>query len=233
MRRVSAIYVFVLVSTFLKAQDSSKVFFYNNEIGFNTVSLIKQIISNNPTVQPPYSNFHTIYFIIYIIKTSFGHAGRPRRFYQSTTMKLSIEGQYLPRTTDQSALNLRLGLSYNFVRTKKITLNCFADFIIEQFKTQTLNTDTIRPNLSPLQTITTKSNDQTIEGGGQIGVGAKVQYCKTPESIYIEVPFCVYHYKNNVEFYIRSNRRDSHTYKLGQKFTDKRSFYQQISLFNS
>ncbi len=61
MKRIFTI--LLLVCTFLSgAQDSTRAM--RHEIGFNTVSLIKQLISNNPTssfTQSPYLVFYNFY----------------------------------------------------------------------------------------------------------------------------------------------------------------------------
>lgn len=195
MKRYSAVYLFVLFSTFMNAQDSAKVL--SHEIGFNTVSLIKQVVSNNPTAatiqQLPYDIFYNLYYQDLIgLRVGLG--------YTQQHNETAISGQLIPRTTNQSALNLRVGLSYNFVRSKKLTLNCFGDVILEKIKAETVSTTTMQTFGNPIETVYTKSNDQIDGIGAQIGVGVKYNIIKHL-SVYIEVPFVFVTEKTTSSFF--------------------------------
>lgn len=172
--------LFLFCSSLL-AQDSTKII--NQEVGFNTVLLIKQLISNNPSStldQLPYSIFYNIYFKDLIgIRVGLG--------FSTSKDESSIEGQNTPRTTNTNELDLRTGISYNFVRSKRITLNVFADNLIQQGKTETVNTSTTQAFPNPVQKITTTTSDKISGSGFQLGVGVKYNLYKHL-SIYAEIP---------------------------------------------
>jgi hypothetical protein len=181
MKRLAGVFLFVFATTFVRAQDSSKVL--THEIGFNTVSLIKQLISNNPSStlpQLPYDIFYNLYYNDLI-------GARLGLGLSNLHSETSIPGQALPRTFDQKSLNLRIGASYNFVKSKKVTLNAFADVIIEKISNESVNTTTTQIFPNPPQTITTRSYDKIDGIGGQAGVGVKFNIIKHL-SVYAEVP---------------------------------------------
>lgn len=163
------------------SQDSTKII--HHEIGFNVISLVKQVISNNPSStlpQLPYDIFYNYYFNNKI-GARFG-AG-----INLSNTETEIDGQTTPRTTNESQYDLRLGLSYNFVQFKKITLNAFADAVYFSGKSETANTFTSQSFPNPISTITTITSDNTTAIGGQIGVGVKYNFNKHL-ALYTEVP---------------------------------------------
>lgn len=174
--------VFILSFLSISAQDTTKAI--RHEIGFNTVSLIKQIVSNNPgntLSQLPYDVFYNLYF-----NEKVGmRLGLGIRNSSSTT---EIEGQKEPRKNNQFGLNLRAGISNNFVKQNRITLNAFADVLYENFSLKTINTSTSQSFPNPVVTIKTTSSDVVTGVGGQIGVGVKYNLYKNL-SVYAEVPF--------------------------------------------
>ncbi|MES2679258.1 MAG: outer membrane beta-barrel protein [Bacteroidota bacterium] len=181
MKRIAGVFLFVFVATFVRAQDSSKVI--THEIGFNSVSLIKQLISNNPTStlpQLPYDVFYNLYFNDLI-------GARIGLGITNLHSETQIQGQSLPRTFDQKSLNLRAGVSYNFVKSKRVTLNGFADVIFEKFSSESVNTSTTQTFPNPVQTFTDKSYNKINGIGGEAGVGVKFNLVKHL-SIYAEVP---------------------------------------------
>ena len=182
MKKTVAIFLFVLTSAFLSAQDSTKI--VTQEIGFNTVSLVKQLISNNPSStlpQLPYDLFYNVYYED-LIGLRLG-AGIINQYIET-----SVTGQIVPRTTDNKSLNLRIGLSYNFLKTKRLAFNVFGDFLIEKGSSETAFTSTITSFPNPVITQTTKITEKLNGSGGQIGVGVKYNILKNL-SIYAEVPF--------------------------------------------
>jgi len=195
MRRFSLFVLLVFISTFVNAQDSTSLL--THEIGFNSVSMIKQIISNNPSntlPQLPYDLFYNLYY-----KDQFGV--RIGLGLSNSHFETEIKGQPLPRTTDQKSLNLRAGLSYNFVRSKKVTLNCFGDLILEKISSETAFTSTIQIFPNPVQSQTNKSSDIINGIGGEIGVGVKYNIVKNL-SIYAEVPIVFVTEKTTSETYL-------------------------------
>ncbi len=180
MKKILALLCFV-VSLTASAQDSTAV--WNHEIGFNTVSLIKQVISNNPSAtleQLPYDVFYNLYSKDKIgFRLGLGLVNRHE--------SVDITGQMDPRTTDQLNLNIRAGVSYNFVKSGHITLNGFADFVTERFKRETANTFTSQSIQSPIENNKLVTTDRTTGYGAQVGVGVKYNIYKHL-SIYAEVP---------------------------------------------
>jgi len=181
MKKATATIVVFLIGGLLKAQDTTKLL--NHEIGFNTVLLIKQVVSNSPTLtlpQLPYSVFYNIYY-----KDRVGL--RLGAGFSSSYSETEIPGQQLPRTTDKVDLNLRIGGSYNFVKSKRIILNCFADYVFENIKSETANTATTQVFPNPRQIITTETSETTRGEGAQAGVGIKLNIHKYI-SLYAELP---------------------------------------------
>jgi hypothetical protein len=176
------ILLFTTITFYTKAQDSVKVL--QHEIGFNTVLLVKQMISNNPSStlpQLPYAIFYNLYYKDLVgIRLGLG--------YQNSHQETEIEGQQTPRETNQSNLNLRAGASYNFVSTKRLTFNVFADYVMERVSLKTSNTSTMQSFPNPISNLTVENTETTYGKGGQVGVGVKYNLFKNL-SIYAEVPF--------------------------------------------
>jgi hypothetical protein len=182
MKKLIVISGLFFLSLFVKAQDSTRIL--THEIGFNTVSLIKQILSNSPATtvpQLPYDFFYNMYYKDKIgLRLGAGIA--------TTYTETVITGQNIPRTTSTSNLQLRTGLSYNFVNTKRLTLNGFTDYLLENISRETANTTTAQAFPNPVQKITTETSDKTKGSGFQFGVGIKYNIHKHL-SVYAEAPF--------------------------------------------
>lgn len=176
------LFVLILVSSLSWGQDSTKIF--QHEIGVNVVGLIKQTISNTPTVtipQLPYTVFYTLtYKEIAGLRLGAG--------YFSEYTEVEIPGQQLPRVTDEKQFDLRIGLTYNIVRSKRFQVNFFADYIRENYSTKTINTVTVQVFPNPKQTITTEIAEETKGEGFQAGVGVAWHLHKYI-SLYTETPF--------------------------------------------
>jgi|GEM_PF-5665945 len=174
------IILFIVFHGFIKSQDTTKKI--NHEIGFNTVLLVKQLLSNNPTStlqQSPYLIFYNLYF-----KDKAGIRAGLGLF--TNKIKTTIEGQPEPRLTVQNSVDLRLGFSYNFLKQNRITFNAFIDGIYGNSSFHTTNTQTIM-STPGTGTITATSEDATTNTGGQAGIGVKYNLHKYL-SLYIEVP---------------------------------------------
>lgn len=171
----------MFLSCLFRAQDSTKLI--NQEIGFNTVSLVKQMISNDPgntLDQLPYLVFYNLYFKNMIgLRVGLGMS--------TLKTETEIEGQSFPRTTNARSFDLRTGVSYNFVRHNRVTLNAFADYLIQNASSETVNTFTNQVFPNPVQKTTTITSDRSRGLGAQIGVGVKYNLHKHL-SIYAEVP---------------------------------------------
>ena len=165
----------------VSAQDSTKTMY--NEIGFNTVSLIKQLISNNPSNtlnQLPYDIFYNFYFDQQLgLRFGLG--------LSSVNTSSKIDGETDPRTNKQLGLTTRLGVNNNFVRQNRLTLNCFADVLYENFSTKTVNTFTSQSFPNPVISTKSTSTDILTGIGAQVGVGLKYNIYKHL-SLYAEVP---------------------------------------------
>lgn len=198
-----AILSLVFVQT-MSSQDSTKMI--HHEIGINAVSLIKQVISNNPSStlpQLPYDIFYNFYFNNKI-------GARLGAGITLSNTETEIDGQNSPRTTNQSQYDVRLGLSYNFVQFKKITLNGFADGVYFSGKSETANTTTAQAFPDPVTTITTITSDKTIGVGGQIGVGVKYNFNKHL-ALYTEIPMLLFNTNNKTEVSIQEKGSPAET----------------------
>lgn len=191
MKNLKLFIALLIFSPFLtKAQDSTRIF--NHEIGFNTVSLVKQLISNNPSstlTQLPYDLFYNLYY-----KDKFGF--RAGLGLATTKTETSIQGQATPRNDNDINYSMRFGLSYNFVKSRRLTLNTFADFLIGRSEQKSVNTQTTVPQFGdPVSTITTTSDDLLKSTGAQVGIGVKYNIYRHL-SLYIEVPVSIMLNKN-------------------------------------
>jgi hypothetical protein len=173
----------LLICFNLYSQDSVKVRLLNHEIGFNTVSLIKQMVSNNPSStlpQLPYAMYYNLYYKNLVgIRVGLG--------LTSNTTETKIEGQSDHKVTKNSSQDFRLGLSYNFIRTKRFVANVFGDYVYSKNIISSVNTSTIQTFPDPISTLKVESMDRTVGKGGEIGVGLKYNIFKHL-SVYTEVP---------------------------------------------
>lgn len=172
---------FTVLSGTLCAQDSTKKF--NHEIGINAVLLIKQIISDNPNStlnQLPYTLFYNLYYKDKGgIRLGFGGS--------SSKSKTDIDGQNLPRESFQGSFNARVGVSYNFVHYKRLTLNAFVDGIYSSSYVSSTNTQTLTTGTPTVITLTSETSDKTIGNGAQAGIGVKFDLYRHI-SLYTEIP---------------------------------------------
>ncbi len=182
MKKLTLLFTLLFqLSATLFAQDTNKVI--RHEVGFNTVSLIKQLISNNPSntlEQLPYDIYYNFYF-------NSKSALRIGLGVQNTNTSTEIEGQTEPRTTGEVAFNLRMGLGKDIVSYKHLSLNAFADVLFKNSSLNTVNTSTSQNFPNPVLTTKTTSSDITTGFGAQVGLGVKYNLLKHL-AVYIEVP---------------------------------------------
>jgi hypothetical protein len=181
MKNLKIHILLLCVINFVKAQDSTKAL--THEIGFNTVALVKQLISNNPTstlAQSPYTIFYNLY-----VKDKSGI--RLGLGFNNFSTQTKIEGEAAPRKSTQNSFNFRAGFTNNFIKQNRITLNAFADVLYGQSKLESVNTSTMQSFPTGTITTTSTSSDKTSSVGGQVGVGIKYNLYKHL-SIYAEVP---------------------------------------------
>lgn len=179
-----------LFSITIYSQDSLKVKNFSHDIGFNTVLLIKQLISNNPTntlPQLPYSLFYNLYY-----KDKIGF--RVGLGLATLHTETAIEGQVNKRVSNNTSTNFRLGASYNIVKTKRLTCMGYLDVISSSTNLTTTNTSTVQNFPNPIENLKTESIDKTQGFGGEVGVGVKFHLLKHL-SIYTEIPL-VFQAKN-------------------------------------
>ncbi|MDF2438837.1 MAG: hypothetical protein K0Q95_3213 [Bacteroidota bacterium] len=170
--------ILIALSSNVLAQDSIPQKKFSHELGFNSVLLIKQIISNNPASTLPQLPYQIIYTLNF--KEKFGiRAGLG--FNQSRT-ETTVLGNPIPRVTQGMSSAYRLGLNMNFVKFKKITANAFVDFTMEQNKIDT-ETSSNSGSFSSTQMISA----ETSSLGPEIGFGIKYSFNKHI-AIYTEVP---------------------------------------------
>jgi len=204
MKRIQLLIALSIFSFCVKAQDTLKTF--NHEIGINVVSLVKQLVSSNPSStlnQLPYDIFYNLYYQDRIgLRVGLGLLN------QKT--ETSIDGQPTPRTAKANTLNLRIGASYNFVKTKRLTLNVFGDFLTEKITQQSINTQTTQAFGNPQMTTTTTSDDDVNGTGFQAGVGVKFNIYKHL-SLYTEIPISYMSEKNTTKDVIESTGTPTRT----------------------
>lgn len=181
MKKLYTAGVFLLILLTSRAQDSTRLF--NHEIGFNTVSLIKQAISNAPTntlTTLPYDFFYNLYYKNKVgIRAGIG--------VKVTNTETQIDGQKYPRITKKKDIDYRVGLSWNFASYKRVTFNAYVDYVSADHTTETSNTSTVQTFPNPIQRITTETTDFTRAQGGEVGVGLKYNIYRNL-SLYVEMP---------------------------------------------
>jgi hypothetical protein len=168
----------------LNAQDSAKTKLLHHEAGLNVVTLVKQMVSNGSAASLtllPYDFFYNLYYKDMVgIRLGAGAS--------STKSETSIEGQALPKLNYSNYYMIRTGVSYNFLATKRLAFNAFADYVIGNTTLYFANTATAQTFPNPTQTITTEATDVTATRGGQVGVGVKFNFTKNI-SVYTEMPY--------------------------------------------
>lgn len=174
---------FLILFSYAKGQDSTKKML-NHELGFNTVGLIRQAINSNPSntlTQSPYLLIYNLYYKDLIgLRLGLG--------LSTANFETSIVGQNLPRTTKRSDLNLRTGVTYNFLVKEKFAFNTFADLVISSSKNETTNTATVQAFPNPIENITTLTSNETKGIGGGVGFGVKYNFNKHI-SVYAETGY--------------------------------------------
>ena len=165
------------------SQDSTKAKLLNHEIGFNTVSLIKQMVSNNPSStlpQLPYSVFYNLYYKNTIgLRLGVGLA--------SNKTETTIAGQVDNKVTQLNSRDIRVGISYNFVKSKRFTANVFGDYVNNRTKAYSVNTSTTQTFPNPISSLKVESTDLTNGNGAEVGVGLKYSILKHL-CVYTEIP---------------------------------------------
>jgi hypothetical protein len=178
----------IFISLFSNAQelrDSSSANKIKHDLGFNTILLIKQVISNSPSnlnVMQPYQVIYTMHYGKVGLRAGMGVG-------QSKT-ETSITGQTIPRTTNFIDLAGRLGANYNFLTNKRITCNAFVDGVYQNSKLKTVNTSTFTSGGFGGGQVSTQvftSENKSSAVGGQVGFGIKYSIAKHL-ALYAEVP---------------------------------------------
>ncbi len=173
----------VAFSTFFKAQDSTNSNKFKHDLGFNTVLLIRQLISNNPSnlsAMLPYQIIYTMHLPNKIgIRLGLG--------LQNLKTETSVIGQFTPRTTNVSNLSARIGANYNFLQHKQFTFNAFVDGVFQNSKTRTVNTTTFNSGFGQTSTDIVTTENLSTSIGGQLGFGIKYNFAKHL-ALYVETP---------------------------------------------
>lgn len=176
--------VIILIASFsiIKAQDSIQAKKISHEIGFNSVLLIKQIISNNPAStleQLPYQ-------VIYSLNFSTNYSLRLGLGINQNKIETEIQGLNQPRITNTMNGAYRLGLGKNFVSYKKIICNVFGDITFDHSHIKTTTVSTTNTFPSPTD-IKQELNNISNSPGFEIGFGLKYQFNKHI-ALYTETP---------------------------------------------
>lgn len=173
--------IFLTLSSFIAtAQDSiPKKNPITHELGFNSILLIKQIVSNNPNTTLPQLPYQIIYTLNF--RDKFGiRAGLG--INQSKT-ETTILGDPIPRTTTALSSAYRLGISRDFLNFKNLSANVFVDGTIEQTELNTKTQTSSGGGFISNEDITSK----TMAYGPEIGFGLKYSFNKHI-ALYTEVP---------------------------------------------
>jgi hypothetical protein len=179
MKRAGLIFVFYFLAFSFKAQDSTRTI--SHEVGFNIGTLLSQVkIFTVSPVQSPYLLFYNVYY-----KNLVGIRIGGGIF--TSAFETEIEGQNNPRYTSSTNINLRAGVSYNFIQYKRLTCNLFGDYIYERGRLETSTTTTMQVFPDPKITQTVKSSTNIDGNGFQAGVGVKFNIYKNL-FLYTEVP---------------------------------------------
>ncbi len=193
MLKLRFLFLSVLLSAgLLKSQDSTQTRLLNHEIGFNAVGLLGQFRFFTPLPdQSPFLIFYNVYY-----KDLIG-----LRFGAGISQKNSHAqiGEYKPTIYNSNRADLRTGVSYNFAKSKRVTLNGFADFVYADNNQKSVTTSTVfgqggQPRES------TKTNQTTSIGtGAQAGVGVKINIHKIL-CLYAELPVTHMTYKTTTNY---------------------------------
>ena len=161
------------------AQDTTRLI--NHEVGFNALSLLQQVrIFTVTPGQLPYDIFYNIYYRDLVgIRLGLG-------ILNGETLT-QVEGQKTPRSTTSKKQNMRAGVSYNVLRTKRFAVNIFADGFLQENSITSSNTFTTQVFPDPVVTRTVQATDESFGGGVQGGFGLKFNMAKHL-SLYTEVP---------------------------------------------
>ncbi len=150
MKKATAIFLLSALPHFCFSQDSTKII--THEAGLNIIGLIRQVSLFTPSdEQLPYDLFYNVYFKRIGIRTGFG--------IHSNQVETQIEGQELLRITLMQDHAVRLGLSYNIVKYKKVSINLLADYVWLRQSLESATTTTIQTFPNPITKRTVKSSD--------------------------------------------------------------------------
>lgn len=177
-----ALLLLILFTPFaLKAQDSTSTKKLSHELGFNSVLLVKQLISNNPGStldQLPYQ-------LIYTLRFNGTRSGiRAGLGLDQARTETDIQGLVKPRVSKSTELFTRLGYNRDFITHKRIVANWFADAIAETSRTRTETELGGGPFGSTLIDILETEDDGY---GLDLGFGVKYKF-NEHICIYTEVP---------------------------------------------
>lgn len=153
----------------------------NHEIGFNTVTLLSQLSFFEPSQnQQLYTVFYNIYY-----KDLIGLRLGGGMF--SNSNQSEPRGEILPTINNNSGLNLRAGVSYNFISHKRFTFNVFGDYLYGNQFSESRTTSTLQTHPDPFLIVTNRQVSETYSHGLQAGIGIKVQLHKIL-CLYAELP---------------------------------------------
>jgi hypothetical protein len=163
------------------AQDSTSAGKrFTQELGVNSVLLVKQLISNDPDAaleQLPYQVIYTLQSN----RTKMGfRAGLGLTVSRSET---EIQGLNKPRVINSSSFAMRAGINKNFLDHKKIVANSFIDVITSRTATRTETQTSLGPGID---VITILENENSAFGL-DLGFGVKYKF-NQHISLYTEVP---------------------------------------------
>jgi len=182
--------------TFSNAQNASDTlnkigkedYKITNDLGFNSVFLIKQLISNAAN-----SNASTLptlpYQVIYTMNFPYAFGLRLGLGVAKTDQSTTVSGQNTPLQSNTSEIDLRIGINHNFLKFNKLTCNVFADIVYGVANLKSVNTSTTFGGSGGGSVLTTVTTDEikSTATGGQIGFGIKYKLNRHI-ALYTEIP---------------------------------------------
>jgi hypothetical protein len=205
MRNTKFIILSLLFFQNMHAQDSTAT---RHEIGFSTITLLRQISLINSTVatvQSPFDVFYNFYITDdFAIRTGLG--------LSTHYMESTIPEQALPRITKANDINWRLGGSYNFSKMGRIVLNGFLDYVMFYNNNLSVATTTSQTFPNPIVTRYVKSETESMEMGASVGVGVKWRMYRQLY-LYAELPY----------FFTLANSKEEEIVSVSGKPEDKLS----------
>ena len=177
-----AFLLFLAIMPFaVMAQDSTSAGKrFTQELGVNSVLLVKQLISNDPDAtleQLPYQ-------VIYTLQSNRTKMGfRAGLGLTASKTETEIQGLNKPRVITSTSFAMRAGVNKNFLSHKRIVANSFIDVITSRNFSRTETQTSLGPGASIITILENNNNAFGLD----LGFGVKYKF-NQHISLYTEVP---------------------------------------------